>query len=73
MLSPGRQSSAQRGTKALASTISLAHPPAETPKGTSSPNLLVLCKHPTLCFCGSIPLMGRPPSWCHSAPPTGDH
>ena len=36
MLSPGRQSSAQQGTKALASAISLSHPPAEIPKGTSS-------------------------------------
>ena len=35
VLSPGRQSSAQRGTKALASAISLSHSPAEIPKGTS--------------------------------------
>ena len=36
VLSPGQQSSAWRGTKALTSTISLAHPPAKIPKGTSS-------------------------------------
>ena len=35
-MSPGRQSSAQGGTKVLASAISLAHPPAQIPKGTSS-------------------------------------
>ena len=36
VLNPGRQSSAWWGTKALGSTISLSHPPAEIPKGTSS-------------------------------------
>ena len=35
-MSLGGQSSARWGTKALGSTISLAHPPAKIPKGTSS-------------------------------------
>ena len=26
-----------------------------------------------LCFCGSIPLMGLPPSWCFRAPPARNH
>ena len=56
LLSLRRHNSAQWGTKALASAISLSHPPAETLKGTSSPNLLASLKHPMLCFCGSIPL-----------------
>ena len=36
LLSPRQQSSAWWGTKALASAISLPHPPAKIPKGTSS-------------------------------------
>ena len=48
MLSPGKQSSAGQGTKARGSAISLSHPPAETPKGTSSLNLLAPLKHPML-------------------------
>ena len=36
-----------------------------------SPNLLAPHKHPTLCFCGSIPHTGLPPSWCCGALPTG--
>ena len=36
LLSPGGQNSAWWGTKALARAISLTHPPAKIPKGTSS-------------------------------------
>ena len=56
-MSPGGQSSAWRGTKVLGSTISLAHPPAKIPKGTSShhelactvqtPNAGLLWIHPS--------------------------
>ena len=54
----------------------LPHPsPRRNPKGNQfpAPNLLVPCKHPMLCFCGSIPLTGLPPSWCCRAPSSGDH
>ena len=49
--------------------------PSRNSKGNQflSANLLALRKRPTLCFCGSIPLQGLPPSWCCRAPPTGDH
>ena len=56
LLSPGRQSSAWRGTKALDSAISLAHPPAKIPKGnstcqgtcsTQTPNAVLLRIHPS--------------------------
>ena len=49
--------------------------PSRNPKGNQFPslNLLAPHKHPTLCFCGSIPLTGRPPSWCCRTPPIGDH
>ena len=73
LLSPGRQRSVRQGTEALASAISLSHPPATTPKGTSSPNLLAPHKHPTLCLCGSNPPTGQPPSRCCRAPCAGDH
>ena len=46
LLSPGRQGSAQWGTKALASTMSLSHPPAEIPKGTSFHHRT--CLHPQM-------------------------
>ena len=56
-MSPGQQSSAWRETKALASAILLAHPPAKIPKGTSScqgaclhrktPNAVLLWIHPS--------------------------
>ena len=36
LLSPGQQSSAWQDTRALATAISLTHPPAKIPKGTSS-------------------------------------
>ena len=73
LLSPGRQSSAWRGTEALASAVSLAHPPAEIPKGTGSGmELAGTHKYPALCFCGSIPPTGLPPSRCRRAPPAGD-
>ena len=64
MLSPGVQNSAPWGTKALASTISLTYPPSRNPKGNRfpSPNLLAPRKHPTLCFCGSLPPTGLPAS-----------
>ena len=49
--------------------------PSRNPKGNQFPslNLLALRKHPTLCFCGSIPPTGLPPFWCCRASPTGDH
>ena len=49
--------------------------PSQNPKGNQflSGNLLAPRKHPKLCFCGSIPLMGLPPSRCYRAPPKGDH
>ena len=51
MLSAGGQTSAWWGTKALRSAISLAHPPAKIPKGTSSVRtLLAPGKHPMLCL-----------------------
>ena len=60
------------GTKALASANSLAHP--QNPKESQflPGNLLVLCKHPMLCFCRSIPPVGLTPSWCRRAPPEVD-
>ena len=75
LLSPRGQSSAWRGTKALASAISLAHPLAKIPKGTSSHHGTCLhCANTQHCAsCGSIPPMGLPPSWCHRAPPEADH
>ena len=61
------QSSAWRGTKALASAISLAHPPAN-PKGNRflPGNLLAPRKHPLLCFCRSLPPVGLTPARCPS-------
>ena len=69
MLSPGRQSSAWWGTKALASAISLSHPPAEIPKGTSShhelactvqtPNAVLLWIHPSDAS-ASLPVLQDP-------------
>ena len=58
LLSPGKQSSGLQGTKAIARAISLAHPPAKIPKGTSScqgtclhsaqtPNTVLLRIHPS--------------------------
>ena len=48
--------------------------PSQNPKGNQflSGNLRALCKHPTLCFCGSIPPAGLTPSWCHRAHPEAD-
>ena len=45
--------------------------PSRNSKGNQFPslNLLALHKGPMLCFCGSIPPMGLPPSWCCRAPP----
>ena len=63
VLSPGRQSSAQWGTKALASTISLSHPPAEMPKGTSAHHQTCL-HHANAQCCSSV----DPPSQCCRAP-----
>ena len=72
VLSPRRQSSA--GNKGAAQ-CHLPHPSSsQNPKGNQFPsrNLLAPRKHPTLCFCGSIPLTGLPPSRCHRAPPEVD-
>ena len=68
MLSPRQQSAAWRGTKVLASTISLAHPPAKIQKGTSScqgtclyhtntqtPNAVLLRTHPSGGGSDSLP------------------
>ena len=75
LLSPRRQSSAQRGNKGSGKCHLLRPSPSQNPKGNQfpSPNLLALHKHPTLCFCGSIPPTGLPLSWCYRAPPAEDH
>ena len=52
------------------------HPsPSQNPKGNRflPGNLLAPRKHPTLCFCGSNPLVGLTPSRCHRAPPETGH
>ena len=48
--------------------------PSQNPKGNQflPGNLLTLGKHPTLCFCGSIPPVGLTPCWCRRAPPEAD-
>ena len=48
--------------------------PCQKPKGNQflPGNLLALHKHPTLCFCGSIPLAGLTPSQCCRAPPEAE-
>ena len=48
---------------------------SQNPKGNQFPsqNLLALHKHPMLCCCGSIPLMGLPPSQYHRVPPEADN
>ena len=59
-MSPRRQLNwPARGTKALGSAVSLSHTPGKIPKGISSHHRIRLQphKHPTLCFCGSIPPM----------------
>ena len=45
------------------------------PRPSPSQNLLAPCKHPTLCFCGSIPpvAVGVTPSQRPRAPPEVDH
>ena len=53
----------------------LPHPsPSQYPKGNQflQGNLLKLSKHPTQCFCRSIPPGGQTPSRCHRAPPEAD-
>ena len=75
LLNPGRQSSAQRGTKALASTISLSHPSVVILKGTSSHHRS--CLHCTRTQCcawihpsdgsSSLPELQGP---SHRGPPT---
>ena len=64
-----------RGNKGTGKHHHLLPPPSQSPKGNQfpSPNLLAPRKHPMLCFCGSIPLVGLPPSWCCRAPPEADH
>ena len=49
--------------------------PSQNPKGNwfLPGNWLAPRKHRTLCFCGSIPLVGLTTSWCHKAPPKADH
>ena len=74
LLSPKRQSSARWGTKALGNTISIAHPPAKIPKGTScqqelactvqTHNAVLLWIHPSNA---SASLR------CHWAPLEADH
>ena len=48
--------------------------PSQNPKGKQflSGNLLAPHKHPTLCFCESIPLAGLNPSRCRRAPPKAE-
>ena len=49
--------------------------PSQNPKENQflPGNLLAPLKHPTLCFCGSIPPVSLTPSSCHRAPPEVDH
>ena len=50
--------------------------PSQNPKGNQflPGNLFAPRKHPTLCFCRSIPpAAGLTPSWCRRAPPKDDH
>ena len=75
LLSLRRQNSAQWGTKALASAISLSHPSAKILKGTSSHHQTCLHRANTQ-HCASVnpfPPRGLPPSQCCRAPPSGDH
>ena len=71
LLSPGKQSSVQWGNKGTGK----CHVPLPFPSQNSkrnqfpSPNLLAPHKCPMLYFCGSILLMGLPPSQCCSPPP----
>ena len=72
---PEDRAQLSRGTKALASAISLSHP---QPKFQREPVPLTELAYTTqtlcmLCFCGSIPPTGLPPFRCFRAPPTGDH
>ena len=70
LLSPRRQGSAWWGTKALASTISLDHPPAKIPKGTiparelactgQTPNAVLLWSHPSSSWSDSLLLPQGP-------------
>ena len=70
MLRPGQQSSTWWGTKALDSAISLAHPPAKIPKGTSfhqgnclhaqTPNAVLLWIHPSGGRSDSLPVLQGP-------------
>ena len=75
LLSPRRQSSARRGNKGSGKCHLLRPSPSQNPKGNQflPGNLLAPRKHPTLCFCGSIPPTGLPLSWCYRAPPAEDH
>ena len=74
LLSP--EDRAQLGREQRHRKRHLPHPTPQ-PKSQREPvpftNLLALHKHPTLCFCGSIPPTGLPPSRCHRAPPETDH
>ena len=53
MLTPQDRSQLGRRTKALASTISLSHPPAKIPKGPSSPHQTCL-HHTNIQCCASV-------------------
>ena len=74
--STGRQSSARRGNKGAGKRYLPLPSPSRNPKGNQflSQNMLAPRKHPTLCFCGSIPpVAGLTPSQCCRASPEGDH
>ena len=64
LLSLGRQSSALWWNKGTGECHLPLPSPSQNPTGNQflSLNLLVPCKHPMLCFCGSNPLMGLPAS-----------
>ena len=75
VVEPRKTELSSEGNKAAGQRHFPLSSPSRNPKGNQfpSPILLAPCKHPTLCFCGSIPLMGLPPSWSCRAPPAGDH
>ena len=72
-MSPGPQSSAWQETKALASAISIAHPPAKIPKGTTSCQETRL-HHTNTQYCASEDpsLRGSDSLWCCRAPAESD-
>ena len=64
---------AWRGNKGTGKSHFPLPSPSQNSKGNQfpSPNLPAPHKRPMLCFCGSIPPTGLPPSQCCRAPPRG--